>query len=58
MKTSDFDYCLPPEYIAQTPLKCRDASRMLVVDRATDALKDSKFRDFFHNLTNYQAANF
>ncbi len=50
MKTSDFDYCLPPEYIAQTPLQCRDASRMLVVDRTSDVLKHTKFRDLVEHL--------
>ena len=43
MKTSDFDYCLPPRYIAQTPLRCRDSSRMLVLNRSTGHLEHSKF---------------
>lgn len=33
MKTSDFNFELPPELIAQTPLDRRDASRLLVLDR-------------------------
>ena len=33
MHISDFDYELPADLIAQTPLKQRDASRMLVLDR-------------------------
>ena len=33
MKTDDFDYYLPKELIAQTPLKKRDASKMMVLDK-------------------------
>jgi len=46
MKTSAFDYDLPPELIAQTPLKQRDQSRMLVCDRESGALRHSFFVDF------------
>ena len=35
MKTSDFDFALPQELIAQTPLQRRDASRLLTLDRQT-----------------------
>ena len=35
MKTADFDYKLPPELIAQTPIEPRDRSRLMVVDRRT-----------------------
>ena len=35
MKTSDFDYYLPEELIAQTPLKDRSSSRLLVLDKET-----------------------
>lgn len=45
MKTSEFDYFLPPELIAQTPIEPRDASRLLVVDRATGQLAHRGFRD-------------
>ncbi len=45
MKTSDFDYALPPQYIAQTPAEPRDASRLLVMDRAADTLAHAVFRD-------------
>jgi len=45
MKTSDFDYSLPPELIAQIPCEPRDASRLLVVDRSTGRLEHRIFRD-------------
>ncbi|HEY7358891.1 MAG TPA: tRNA preQ1(34) S-adenosylmethionine ribosyltransferase-isomerase QueA [Ktedonobacterales bacterium] len=45
MRTSDFDYDLPPELIAQTPIEPRDASRLLVVKRATGELAHCHFRD-------------
>jgi S-adenosylmethionine:tRNA ribosyltransferase-isomerase len=46
MQLSDFDYELPEELIAQKPLPERDASRMLVVDRATGSWRDSSFSEF------------
>jgi S-adenosylmethionine:tRNA ribosyltransferase-isomerase len=45
MKTSDFDYNLPPESIAQTPLEPRDSSRLLVLERDTGTLVHAIFRD-------------
>ena len=45
MKTSDFEYELPSELIAQEPAAVRDACRLLVMDRATGALEDRIFRD-------------
>ena len=33
MKTDDFDYDLPEELIAQTPLKDRSSSRLMVMDK-------------------------
>src|ERR1700682_4639542 len=43
MQLSEFDYELPEELIAQEPLERRDASRMLILDRNTQTLGDSKF---------------
>ena len=45
MDISAFDYHLPPELIAQEPLAERDASRLLVLDRATGAVRHHAFRD-------------
>ena len=44
-RTSDYDYALPQERIAQHPVEPRDESRMLVVDRASGALAHRRFRD-------------
>ena len=43
MKTTDFDYHLPPERIAQTPVEPRHASRLLVVDRGKADLVHTTF---------------
>lgn len=45
MRTELFDYPLPPERIAQTPVEPRDASRLLVLDQATGAIVHRRFRD-------------
>ena len=45
MKTSDFNYDLPPELIAQTPLERRDGSRLLVLGRETGAMEHRHFYD-------------
>ena len=50
MKLSDFDYHLPPERIAQTPVEPRDASRLMVVERATGQIHDRTFRDILGYL--------
>jgi S-adenosylmethionine:tRNA ribosyltransferase-isomerase len=44
-RTSDFDFRLPPEQIAQSPAERRDASRMLVVDKASGELSHRVFSD-------------
>jgi len=51
MQISDFDYELPEDLIAQHPLTERDASRMLIVERATQTWRDSSFGTLPDNLT-------
>lgn len=51
MQIADFDYQLPPERIAQRPLPQRDASRLLLLDRATGRVSDSLFAQFPEILT-------
>lgn len=43
MKTSDFDYTLPPDRIAQTPIEPRHAARLLVLDRKENRLRHTTF---------------
>lgn len=45
MKTSDFFYDLPPGLIAQTPLECRDASRLMCLDRRAGTVVHRRFYD-------------
>ena len=49
MKTSDFDYYLPEELIAQTPVYPRDSSRLLVYDRE----KDEIYHEHFYDIVKY-----
>ena len=46
LRTADFDYDLPKELIAQAPLPERDASRLLVLDRAAGTVRHGTFGDF------------
>lgn len=50
MKTEDFDYDLPKELIAQTPLIDRNASRMMVLDKKTRDYDDKCFTDLIDYL--------
>ena len=50
LTTDDFDYMLPQELIAQTPIEPRDASRLLALDRATGAITH---RERFSDITDY-----
>ena len=45
MKTDDFDFDLPEELIAQTPIEKRDASRLLVLDKKTGEISHRHFTD-------------
>lgn len=45
MKTEDYNYELPEELIAQTPLEDRSSSRLLVVNREKKSFEDAKFTD-------------
>ncbi len=49
-KTKDFDYELPKELIAQTPVEPRDASRLMVLDKETGAVAHRHFRDITEYL--------
>jgi S-adenosylmethionine:tRNA ribosyltransferase-isomerase len=49
MKTSDFDYTLPQEFIAQTPIEPRDHSRLLVLNRRDGSIEHR----LFFNIIDY-----
>lgn len=48
--TSDYDYYLPEELIAQTPLQNRSDSRLMVLDRATQTVEHKHFSDIIDYL--------
>ena len=50
MKTDDFDFELPSELIAQTPLEKRDASKLLVLDKETGEIEHKHFTDIIDYL--------
>ena len=50
MKTDDFDFYLPEELIAQTPLDKRDSSKMLVLDKNTGKITHSHFNNIIDYL--------
>ena len=50
MDVREFDYELPPERIAQTPIEPRDASRLLTLDRVTGETKQGTFRDILEEV--------
>lgn len=50
MKTDDFDYELPEELIAQTPLEKRDSSRLLILDKKTGDIEHKHFSNIIDYL--------
>ena len=50
MKVSDFNYNLPEELIAQVPIKNRDESRLMVLDRNSKTIEDKIFKDILEYL--------
>ena len=51
MRLSDFDYTLPPEYIAQRPAEPRDSSRLLVLDRDSGIIQHRVFHQLPEQLS-------
>ena len=50
MKVTDFDYELPEELIAQTPIEKRDESRLMVLDRKEQTIEHKHFKDIIDYL--------
>ena len=50
MKTDDFNYNLPSELIAQSPLERRDSSKLMILDRYNGDIKHSKFDSIIDEL--------
>lgn len=50
MKLKDFDFTLPEELIAQTPLEDRSSSRLMVLDKNSGKIEHRKFKDIVHYL--------
>lgn len=55
MNTEEYNYDLPEELIAQTPLKDRSSSRLLILNRNTHTYEDGKFTDIIDHLNNGDA---
>ena len=55
MKTDDFDYNLPKELIAQTPLEKRDNSRLMVLDKKSGDIEHKMFYDIIDYLDSKDA---
>ena len=50
MKVSEFNYELPEELIAQTPLEKRDESRLMILDKANQTIEHKTFKDIIEYL--------
>ena len=50
MKLEEFNYDLPEELIAQVPIKNRDKSRLLLLDRKAKTIEDKIFKDIIDYL--------
>lgn len=50
MRTDDFDYELPLDLIAQTPIEKRDESRLLILDKETGSIEHKKFKNIIDYL--------
>lgn len=50
MKVSEFNYKLPEELIAQTPIEKRDASRLMVLNREKQTIEHKRFKDIIDYL--------
>ncbi|MBC8280551.1 MAG: tRNA preQ1(34) S-adenosylmethionine ribosyltransferase-isomerase QueA [Chloroflexi bacterium] len=50
MRTDDFDYHLPPELIAQSPIEPRDSSRLMVLNRDSGEIEHQQFPDLLEYL--------
>lgn len=50
MKLTDFDYELPEELIAQTPIQNRDQSKLMILDKSTGELEHQHFYDILNEL--------
>jgi len=55
MRTAELDYDLPPELIAQHPAEQRDASRLLVYERGTGAVRHRTFGELPEEIGGYLA---
>ncbi len=51
MKTQEFDYHLPKELIAQTPIERRDYSRLLILNRKEQSIKETIFKNIVEQFS-------